>query len=42
MSLRIFDHFQVGPLACNCYIVGDPNAREAIVIDPGGDAGARR
>jgi glyoxylase-like metal-dependent hydrolase (beta-lactamase superfamily II) len=27
----------VGPLACNCYIVGDPSTREAIVIDPGGD-----
>ena len=38
MSIRIFDHFEVGPLACNCYIVGDPDAREAIVIDPGGDA----
>jgi hydroxyacylglutathione hydrolase len=38
MTLRIFDHFEVGPLACNCYIVGDPETREAIVIDPGGDA----
>ncbi len=38
MALRIFDHLEVGPLACNCYIVGDPDARAAIVIDPGGDA----
>ena len=38
MTLAIFDHFEVGPLACNCYIVGDPATKEAIVIDPGGDA----
>lgn len=38
MSLQIFDRFEVGPLACNCYIVGDPETREAVVIDPGGDA----
>lgn len=38
MTLEIFDRFEVGPLACNCYIVGDPQSREAIVIDPGGDA----
>jgi hydroxyacylglutathione hydrolase len=25
----------VGPLQCNCSIVGDENSREAIVIDPG-------
>ena len=34
----IFFHREVGPLACNCYIVGDPATKEAIVIDPGGDA----
>lgn len=28
----------VGPLAVNCYIIADEHAREAIVIDPGGDA----
>jgi hydroxyacylglutathione hydrolase len=28
----------VGPLACNCYFVGDPATKEVIVIDPGGDA----
>lgn len=38
MSLTVFDHFEVGPLACNCYIVGDATTNEAIVIDPGGDA----
>jgi hydroxyacylglutathione hydrolase len=29
--------FPVGPLACNCSIVIDPESRSAIVIDPGGD-----
>ena len=38
MSFEIFWHREVGPLACNCYIVGDPDTRDAIVIDPGGDA----
>jgi hydroxyacylglutathione hydrolase len=38
MALEIFAHRVVGPLACNCYIVGDPASREAIVVDPGGDA----
>ncbi|MDQ4095903.1 MAG: MBL fold metallo-hydrolase [Actinomycetota bacterium] len=38
MSLEIFLHREVGPLACNCYVVGDPKTKEAIVIDPGGDA----
>ena len=28
----------VGPLAVNCYLVGDEATREAIVIDPGDDA----
>ncbi|HYN37300.1 MAG TPA: MBL fold metallo-hydrolase [Actinomycetota bacterium] len=37
MSLEIFFHSEVGPLACNCYVVGDPATKEAIVIDPGGD-----
>jgi glyoxylase-like metal-dependent hydrolase (beta-lactamase superfamily II) len=35
--MHLFAHHVVGPLACNCYIVGDPTAREAVVIDPGGD-----
>lgn len=28
----------VGMLAVNCYILGDETTREAVVIDPGGDA----
>ncbi len=36
--MKLFAHRQVGPLACNCYIVGDEASFEAIVIDPGGDA----
>jgi glyoxylase-like metal-dependent hydrolase (beta-lactamase superfamily II) len=31
----IFESFPVGQLACNCTILGDENAHEAIVIDPG-------
>lgn len=27
----------VGPVACNCVILGCPETREALVIDPGGD-----
>ncbi len=38
MSFTIFEHRAVGPLGCNCYIVGDPVTKEAVVIDPGGDA----
>lgn len=40
MSLKVFWHREVGPLACNCYVVGDEATKEAIVIDPGGDAAA--
>jgi hydroxyacylglutathione hydrolase len=35
---RIFEQRVVGPLECNCYVVGDPVSSRAIVIDPGGDA----
>jgi hydroxyacylglutathione hydrolase len=38
MALEIFEHRVVGPLQCNCYIVGDPATKQAIVIDPGDDA----
>ena len=31
----IFESFPVGQLACNCTILGDEQAHEAIVIDPG-------
>src|SRR5271156_3312325 len=33
----IHEIFPVGPLQCNCSIIGDENTREAIVIDPGDD-----
>ncbi len=35
----ILESFPVGPLACNCTILGDPEAGEAIVIDPGDEVG---
>jgi hydroxyacylglutathione hydrolase len=28
----------VGPLACNCYIVGSESSRKGIIIDPGAEA----
>lgn len=33
----IKETFPVGPLQCNCTIIGDPITKKAIVIDPGGD-----
>lgn len=30
--------FAVGPLKCNCTIIGDLASKQAIVVDPGGDA----
>lgn len=33
----LLETFPVGPLQCNCTILGDEEAREAIVIDPGDD-----
>lgn len=38
MTMEIFEHRVVGPLECNCYVVGDARTRHAVVIDPGGDA----
>ena len=40
----ILETFPVGPLQCNCTILGDEEAGEAIVIDPGDEVGriARR
>jgi glyoxylase-like metal-dependent hydrolase (beta-lactamase superfamily II) len=35
----IVERLVVGPLQTNCYIVGDAGSGEAMVIDPGGDAG---
>ncbi len=34
----ICETFAVGPLQCNCTILGDPATRSAIVVDPGDDA----
>ncbi|HZQ09785.1 MAG TPA: MBL fold metallo-hydrolase [Anaerolineae bacterium] len=34
----ILQMMQVGPLGVNCYIVGDEDTREVVVIDPGGNA----
>jgi len=36
----IHEILPVGPLQCNCSIVGDENSREAMVIDPGDDIDA--
>ena len=33
----LLESFPVGPLACNCTILGDEESREAIVIDSGDD-----
>ena len=30
--------FSVPPLGCNCSILGDEETKQAIVVDPGGDA----
>src|SRR5271163_4569701 len=35
----ILETFPVGPLRCNCTLLGDEDAREAIVIDPGDEIG---
>lgn len=35
--IEVFDARAVGPLACNCYMVGDPVTRQVVVVDPGGD-----
>jgi len=34
----IFETVTVGPLAVNCFIIGDESVGEGVVIDPGGDA----
>ena len=33
----IRETFAVGPLQCNCTIIGDPVTKKALVIDPGGN-----
>ncbi len=37
-SELIIETRPVGPLQCNCTILGDPESRKAIIVDPGGDA----
>ncbi len=39
-SSLIIESFPVGPLQCNCTLIGDPETGDAIVVDPGGDSGA--
>lgn len=36
-NLMIFEQLAVGPLAVNCYVLGDEYDKEAVVIDPGGN-----
>ena len=36
-GLMIHEIIAVGPLQCNCSIIGDETSREALVIDPGAD-----
>jgi glyoxylase-like metal-dependent hydrolase (beta-lactamase superfamily II) len=38
-QFMILETFPVGPLACNCTLLGDEEAHEAIVIDPGDEVG---
>lgn len=40
MALRVYERLVVGLLQCNCYLVGDPETSDAIVIDPGDDPDA--
>jgi glyoxylase-like metal-dependent hydrolase (beta-lactamase superfamily II) len=39
METMILETFPVGPLQCNCTILGDEQTGEAIVIDPGDEVG---
>jgi len=40
MSRLVFEHLAVGPLQANCYILGDEETGEAVVIDPGDEGDA--
>lgn len=35
----ILETFPVGPLQCNCTLLGDEETREAIIVDPGDEIG---
>ena len=37
MAKLVIEHLLVGPLQSNCFIVGDEESGEAVIIDPGGD-----
>ncbi len=37
MAKLVLEHLTVGPLQSNCFIVGDEESGEAVIIDPGGD-----
>ena len=37
MPEPIVESFAVPPLGCNCTIIGDPETKDACVVDPGGD-----
>jgi hydroxyacylglutathione hydrolase len=37
-SQPIIDILELGPFFVNCYIVGDPDSKKGIIIDPGWDA----
>ncbi len=39
MTLRVAEVLPVGPLACNCAILVDDASGQAVVIDPGDEAG---
>ena len=36
--MLLLETFPVGQLECNCTVIGCPDTKEAIVVDPGGDA----
>ncbi|MBF0282875.1 MAG: MBL fold metallo-hydrolase [Magnetococcales bacterium] len=35
----LFDSLETGPLQVNCYLFGSQESGEAVIVDPGGDAG---
>ena len=37
-SSLIVKTFPVGPLQCNCTLIGNPQSGQAILIDPGGNS----
>jgi glyoxylase-like metal-dependent hydrolase (beta-lactamase superfamily II) len=37
MAKLVLEHLLVGPLQSNCFILGDEESNEAVIIDPGGD-----